>query len=161
MTRLSARRAHGAEAVHRPGRHRAGPPHALEPGRASVGMGERWGLGVAQHVVDQREQSPEPFFRSLEHMFVMLRPGPDGLHEPLQEATARRRSPAFCEPRPAAPERSSDPRWRPIAQDPREDHTSSLVTMRSTTAEVNSVVPALPPRSGVLTPAAIVSSVAS
>ncbi len=38
---------------------------------------------------------------------------------------------------------------------------SSFVPIRSTTASVNSVVPAWPPRSGVLQPAATVSSVAS
>src|SRR5450755_203799 len=46
-------------------------------------------------------------------------------------------------------------------QHPSEDQTSSLVATRSTTAAVNSVVPAPPPRSGVLVPEAIVSSVPS
>ena len=47
------------------------------------------------------------------------------------------------------------------AHDPSDDHTSSLVRIRSRTASVNSVVPAWPPRSGVLVPAAIVSNVPS
>ena len=47
---------------------------------------------------------------------------------------------------------------RSAPQEPREDQTSSFVRTRSTTAVVNSVVPALPPRSGVLTPEASVSS---
>jgi hypothetical protein len=46
-------------------------------------------------------------------------------------------------------------------QDPSEDQTSSLVAIRSMTASVNSVVPAWPPRSGVLMPAATVSSTPS
>jgi hypothetical protein len=46
-------------------------------------------------------------------------------------------------------------------QEPSEDQTSSLVAIRSTTAPVNSVVPACPPRSGVFIPAATVSSVPS
>ena len=44
---------------------------------------------------------------------------------------------------------------------PSEDHTSSLVRTRSMVASVNSVVPACPARSGVLMPAATVSSTAS
>lgn len=52
---------------------------------------------------------------------------------------------------------------RPTVQtpDPRLDQTSSLVRILSTTAEVNSAVPAAPPRSGVLMPEATVSSAAS
>ncbi len=46
-------------------------------------------------------------------------------------------------------------------QEPSEDQTSSLVAIRSMTASVNSVVPAWPPRSGVLMPAATVSSTPS
>jgi hypothetical protein len=46
-------------------------------------------------------------------------------------------------------------------QEPIEDQTSSFVRTRSMTADVNSVVPAWPPRSGVLVPEATVSSVPS
>lgn len=44
---------------------------------------------------------------------------------------------------------------------PSEAQTSIFVRIRSSTAVVNSVVPAPPPRSGVLVPDAIVSSAAS
>jgi hypothetical protein len=47
------------------------------------------------------------------------------------------------------------------AQEPSEDQTSNFVLMRSTTADVNSVVEEWPPRSGVLVPDAIVSSAPS
>ena len=44
---------------------------------------------------------------------------------------------------------------------PSEDHASSFARIRPTTSVVNSVVPAWPPRSGVLVPAAVASSEAS
>jgi len=74
-----------------------------------------------------------------EHMFVRLEMGADGRGQ---------KSAIF---RAATPHRAG----------PREDHTSSFVAIRSTTAVVNWVVPAPPPRSGVFTPAATVSSAAS
>ena len=47
------------------------------------------------------------------------------------------------------------------AAEPSDDQTSILVATRLTTSVVNSLVPAAPPRSGVLIPDAIVSSAAS
>ena len=53
------------------------------------------------------------------------------------------------------------PAWNQFFPAGADDETSIFVRIRSTTALVNSVVPAWPPRSGVLTPEAIVSSTAS
>jgi hypothetical protein len=114
------------------GARRNGPGTALAIPAQRHAMG-MWGLWlVAENVVEPRSYA-------LEHMFGSLRRPADGVQDLLQEA----------------------PRPRPYAADPSEDQISSLVRTRSTTAEVKSVVPAEPPRSGVLTPAPTVSSAAS
>src|SRR5437763_2361700 len=83
------------------------------------------------------------------------------------EGTCRGKRVASAEPvRPREPGRlrgiaPSEPRARDYRPDPSDDHTSILVRIRATTSSVNSVVPAWPPRSVVLTPAPTVSSAAS
>ncbi len=167
---------HRAEAMWGPRRNRAAAPPELDPNRPAVRVGDpvardrrgrpaardRRGrpalgtaegglplgtaegglplgpaeggqrLGIAEHVVDQRQQSAKPLLRSLEHMFGRVDQAPD--RHRFESGGAR---------------------------EPYDDQASSLVRTRPTTAEVNSVVPAWPPRSGVLMPAAIVSSVPS
>ena len=61
-----------------------------------------------------------------------------------------------------APRRPGAPGRRPAYTDePSDDQISTFVLIFSTTASVNSVVVACPPRSKVFTPPAVVSSVAS
>jgi hypothetical protein len=127
--------------------HGAGAALPVDPDRPAVRVRcGRW-FGVPEDVVKQRQQGAESLTGCLEHMFVRLRLDADGSgpHHP----SASRLAGALGTP-------SNDGR-----QAPSEDQTSSLVRMRSTTAEVNSVVPAWPPRSGVFTPDATVSSVPS
>jgi len=107
-------------------------------------------LGITEDVVNQRHEGAESLCRSLEHMFVRLRLGSDG-HGPTDPFASGL----------AAALQSPGRNRAPGPQEPSEDQTSSLVRMRSKTAEVNSVLPACPPRSGVLVPEAIVSSVPS
>jgi hypothetical protein len=92
-------------------------------------------LGPVQEAVQRRT----------EHMFVRLRSPADGT-----VACPNRRSRPTRPPPPA-----------PYAAEPSDDHTSNLAAIRFTTSVVNSVVPAWPPRSGVLIPAATVSKVDS
>jgi hypothetical protein len=81
-----------------------------------------------------------------EHVFARVRPEVDGTG--VKPAT-------FVAPSSAGPGGAAQ------CAGPRVDHTASLVCIRSTTPSVKAVVPAPPPRSGVLTPAATVSSAAS
>lgn len=120
-------------------RDRAGPPPGLDPHLPAVRVRHGRRLRVAEDVVHQRHECAEPLDRTLEHMFVRVARGPDGTRWGRQAVP----------PTPASP------------QEPSDDQTSSLVRTRSTTADVNSVVPAWPPRSGVLIPEAIVSRVPS
>jgi hypothetical protein len=95
-------------------------------------MGVRWDrcLGIAENVVNQRQEGAESLGGSLEHMFVTVGAGADGsggLQRVLQEGG-----------KPAPGREPSDPAR---GQEPSEDQTSSFVRMRSTTAPVNSVVP--------------------
>jgi hypothetical protein len=96
-----------------------------------VGRGLWW---IAEDVIEPVQQGAKAHFRRLEHMFVRLDRASDGtghLQQDMQKGAYN------------------------------DAHTSSFVRSRSTTADVNSVVPACPPRSGVLQPDATVSSVAS
>ena len=82
--------------------------------------------------------------------------------QPLRDRARRRDDPG----RPAcalpAPQDAARARARPRARDRHSvDQISTFVRTFSITASVNSTVPALPPRSIVLTPPAVVSSVAS
>ena len=88
--------------------------------------------GVAKHIIEKAQQTVEALRTLSEHMFATLSGVSDGTR-PVQR---------FLQgPRPAY----------------NADHTSSLVRTRATTSSVNSVVPAWPPRSGVLIPAPTVS----
>ncbi len=82
-------------------------------------------------------------------------PGGGGSAGPERAVGARARSGRWDRGRGAA----QGGRWelRTQAAEPNEDQTSSLVPTRSMTASVNSVVPAWPPRSGVLVPEPTVS----
>ena len=129
------------------GSDRAGAALGLPAQRVSVGMGEGLVNRVAEHVVEEAQQALEGPGRSVEHMFVSVGWGSDGngalqriLHDGATTRTKALQSSTF---------RHS------------EDQISSFVRTRSTTASVNSVVPAWPPRSGVLIPDATVSSAAS
>jgi hypothetical protein len=62
---------------------------------------------------------------------------------------------------PAAPPPAPQGERGPQTEEPSDDQISTFVRTFSTTASVNSVVVAWPPRSNVLTPPAVVSSVAS
>jgi hypothetical protein len=73
--------------------------------------------------------------------------GRRGPHAPAARAARETRG-ARARPRPPA---------APYTAEPIAAHTSTFAAIRFTTAVVNSVVPALPPRSGVLMPAATVS----
>jgi hypothetical protein len=88
---------------------------------------------VAEDIVEPAQPGAQALFRRLEHMFASLRRGSDGMGLGLQVSLHQ-------------------------AADPREDQISSLFRTRSITLSVNSVVPAWPPRSGVLTPAPTASS---
>ena len=106
-----------------------------------------------QHVVDQiADAVSEAGGGRTEHMFVGYVRG-------------RTDSPISCNFSCSYPKSSRETRNKQgkaaDAAQPRADQTSSLVRIRSTTAVVNSVVPAEPPRSNVLTPEATVSSAAS
>lgn len=136
---VAGRRADGGEAVHGPRRDRAPAALTLDAHRTAVGVLRGSGR-VAEQVVGERQQGLEALDGRLEHMFVRV----DGSSDGNQAGPV-----APCAP-PAG-----------TAQEPSEDHTSSLVATRSTTAAVNSEVPAWPPRSGVLTPEATVSRVPS
>jgi len=103
-------------------------------------MGLRGSRLVAKKVIGEPEPGAKAFGRRLEHMFVSLRTASDGIGGRGSAAPAR---------------------FRSYARDPREDQISSLVRARSTTSSVNSLVVALPCKSGVFRPAAIVSSAAS
>lgn len=112
---------------------------------------------IGEHVVDEAQQRIEGPGESLEHMFASVRIGSDGRWV-AQGNLHRSRS---CRGRRAATGPGEAPRqpraalWeRPYS----DDQISSFVRTRSITASVNSVVPAWPPRSGVLVPEAIVSS---
>ena len=107
-----------------------------------------------QHVVDQiADAMGEAGGDRTEHMFVGY----------VRGRTDRPISCNFSCSYPTRPaEKPAIRREKPAdAAQPRADQTSSLVRIRSTTAVVNSVVPAEPPRSNVLTPDATVSSAAS
>jgi hypothetical protein len=111
---------------------------------------------IAEDVIEPVQQGAKPHFRRLEHMFVRLDRASDGTGNLQQD----------MQKRPATDVRAHSQAREPSVV-PGEDerykdaHTSSFVRSRSTTADVNSVVPACPPRSGVLHPDATVSSVAS
>ena len=100
----------------------------------------RW---IAENVIEQAQPGAQSPRRRLEHMFVRVGEASDGTGERV-------------EPSLSASLRSS----RHVGER-KEGEALSLVRTRSTTTEVNSIVPAWPPRSGVLIPAAMVSSTAS
>lgn len=87
---------------------------------------------VAEDVLGALKPRSEPVHGRLEHMFGSVGGASDGTDFRLV-----------------------------YAADPSDDHTSSFVRTRATTAVVNSLVPAWPPRSGVFVPDAIVSNTAS
>lgn len=100
-----------------------------------------------QHVVDRLgEATGGCGYGHTEHMFVAYG---GGRTEWLFLCNRR------CSGGPVSRER------RQLVAQPSADQTSSFVCTRSTTAVVNSVVPAEPPRSKVFTPAATASSAAS
>ena len=81
----------------------------------------RW--GVAKDVVQRAVNEGKESVCSSEHMFVRLRTAADGLQDRLQGL-------------------SGEARLATHAADPNDDQTSIFVRTRSTTAVVNSVVPA-------------------
>ncbi len=80
-----------------------------------------------------------------------------------RQRRAVRPAAALHPPQGAPPGRPRAPRGGAPAytEEPSEDQISTFVLIFSTTASVNSVVVAWPPRSNVLTPPAVVSSVLS
>ena len=114
-------------------------------------MGGLLGRVAGQHVIDEGQQTLEALWCQLEHMFDRLGSRSDGtgvLHEILHGKRPAGMGPA-----------GKTPGDLPLFAHSDED-TSSLARTRSITLSVNSVVPAWPPRSGVLMPTPTVSSAA-
>lgn len=99
---------------------------------------------VAEHVVDEAQEATERRRSFVEHMFGRLSGRSDGtgLAQGILQGSKK------------SPGNYGFLRMGGIYS---EDQISSFVRTRSTTASVNSVVPAWPPRSGVLVPEATVS----
>ncbi len=141
----------GRDAVGGAGADLAGATRRMPAKRLAMGMyGGSGGLRrrVAEHVVEEAQETLEAFWSKREHMFVRLGTGSDGtgvLQRILQACGRTSRYPGF--------------EALGLAQS--DDHTSSFVRTRLTTASVNSVVPEWPPRSGVRVPEATASSAAS
>ena len=102
-------------------------------------------------------QDWESWRGSIEQLAINLASIVAGRHgRARRPARALRPAPGEAPRRPGAPGR------RPAYTDePSDDQISTFVLIFSTTASVNSVVVAWPPRSKVFTPPAVVSSVAS
>ena len=97
-----------------------------------------------------------------EHVFARLRIRPDGSGVFVRRATRTSVLVAVfvttCCKRSCTDGRGESLGVSGYTVAPREDQTSILICTRRTTSEVNSVVPAWPPRSGVRTPSAVASS---
>ena len=156
-----------------PGRPRARQHHLLARllhvlrrrvrGRGRHAQPEHRQVGRADRRADQRHDDP----RRRQHrrrgrlrglVDVRRQRGP-ARHQPGDDHPGRDRGPD--RPAAALPTAQARARARQRHAEPRDDQISTFVRIFSITASVNSVVVAWPPRSNVLTPPAVVSSVLS